>query len=68
MLGVALALTGQLLRALVIGFAYVRRGGKDRQIYAESLQQEGLFAHFCAILVLLVWERYAGEGSPGAGT
>jgi protein-S-isoprenylcysteine O-methyltransferase Ste14 len=43
--GIAVALSGQLLRALVIGFAYVRRGGKDKQIYAESLQQEGFFAH-----------------------
>lgn len=44
-LGIAVALSGQLLRALVIGFAYVRRGGKDKQIYADSLQQEGFFAH-----------------------
>ena len=44
-LGIAVALAGQLLRAMVIGFAYVRRGGKDKQIYADSLQQEGFFAH-----------------------
>ena len=43
--GIAVALSGQLLRAAVIGFAYVRRGGKDKQIYADSLQQEGFFAH-----------------------
>jgi protein-S-isoprenylcysteine O-methyltransferase Ste14 len=43
--GIAVALTGQLLRAVVIGFAYVRRGGKNKQIYADSLQQEGFFAH-----------------------
>jgi protein-S-isoprenylcysteine O-methyltransferase Ste14 len=43
--GIAVALSGQLLRALVIGFAYVRRGGKDKRIYADSLQQEGFFAH-----------------------
>ena len=44
-LGVAVALLGQLLRAVVIGFAYVRRGGKDKQIFADSLVQEGFFAH-----------------------
>lgn len=44
-LGVGVALSGQLLRAVVIGFAYVRRGGLNKQIYAESLQQEGFFAH-----------------------
>jgi protein-S-isoprenylcysteine O-methyltransferase Ste14 len=44
-LGIAVALAGQLLRALVIGFAYVRRGGKNKQIYADSLQQDGFFAH-----------------------
>lgn len=43
--GIGVALAGQLLRALVIGFAYVRRGGKDKQIYADSLQQDGFFAH-----------------------
>ena len=43
--GIAVALAGQLLRAMVIGFAYVRRGGKNKQIYADSLQQEGFFAH-----------------------
>jgi protein-S-isoprenylcysteine O-methyltransferase Ste14 len=45
LVGIGVALSGQLLRAMVIGFAYVRRGGKDKQIYAESLQQEGFFAH-----------------------
>lgn len=44
-LGIGVALAGQVLRALVIGFAYVRRGGKNKRIYADSLQQEGFFAH-----------------------
>jgi protein-S-isoprenylcysteine O-methyltransferase Ste14 len=43
--GFALAAVGQALRALVIGLAYVRRGGKDRRIYADVLVQEGFFAH-----------------------
>ena len=44
-LALLLMVSGQLLRALVIGFAYVRRGGKNRQIFAESLVVEGFFAH-----------------------
>lgn len=44
-LGIAVALLGQLLRAVVIGLAYIRRGGKDRRVYAEDLVQEGIFAH-----------------------
>jgi protein-S-isoprenylcysteine O-methyltransferase Ste14 len=43
--GIAVALSGQLLRALVIGFAYVKRGGLNKQIYAKTLQQQGFFAH-----------------------
>jgi protein-S-isoprenylcysteine O-methyltransferase Ste14 len=44
-LGVVIALAGQWLRAAVIGYAYVRRGGKNKQVYADSLVQEGFFAH-----------------------
>lgn len=44
-LGILVALAGQLLRAAVIGFAYIRRGGKDKQVYADALVQEGVFAH-----------------------
>lgn len=43
--GIMLAFTGQVLRALVIGFAYIRRGGKNKKIYADRLVQEGFFAH-----------------------
>jgi protein-S-isoprenylcysteine O-methyltransferase Ste14 len=43
--GIVVALSGQLLRAVVIGFAYIRRGGKNKQVYADSLVQEGIFAH-----------------------
>jgi protein-S-isoprenylcysteine O-methyltransferase Ste14 len=43
--GILVALSGQLLRAVVIGFAYIRRGGKNKQVYADSLVQEGVFAH-----------------------
>lgn len=44
-LGFALALTGQLLRILVIGLAYIRRGGLDRRVHADTLVVEGFFAH-----------------------
>ncbi len=44
-LGLAVALVGQLIRAITIGLAYIIRGGKNRQVYAETLVQEGIFAH-----------------------
>ena len=44
-IGLGVALSGQLLRALVIGLAYIKRGGKNRRVYAKALVQEGLFAH-----------------------
>jgi protein-S-isoprenylcysteine O-methyltransferase Ste14 len=44
-LGFAVAFAGQLLRAITIGLAYIIRGGKKRQVYAEALVQEGVFAH-----------------------
>ena len=43
--GIIVALSGQLLRAVVIGFAYIRRGGKNKQVFADALVQEGVFAH-----------------------
>ncbi len=44
-LGIAVALAGQVLRALVIGLAYIRRGGRNRQVSADELVQQGIFAH-----------------------
>ena len=43
--GVLVAATGQALRAAVVGFAYIIRGGKNRRVYAEGLVTEGFFAH-----------------------
>jgi protein-S-isoprenylcysteine O-methyltransferase Ste14 len=43
--GVAIALAGQLLRAAVIGLAYIRRGGLDKKVYADTLVTAGFFAH-----------------------
>src|SRR6185369_11260885 len=44
-LGLGIAMLGQLVRAVTIGLAYIKRGGKDRQVYADTLVQEGLFSH-----------------------
>ena len=44
-LGLVIAAAGQAVRALVVGLAYVPRGGKDRKVHADELVQEGLFAH-----------------------
>jgi protein-S-isoprenylcysteine O-methyltransferase Ste14 len=42
--GIALALAGQALRIVTIGFEYIERGGRDRQVYASKLVQGGIFA------------------------
>lgn len=44
-IGFALALLGQSLRAITIGLAYIKRGGKNKKVYAKTLVQEGVFAH-----------------------
>ena len=44
-IGLALALFGQVIRALVIGLVYITRGGQNRQIWANALVEGGIFAH-----------------------
>jgi protein-S-isoprenylcysteine O-methyltransferase Ste14 len=44
-IGIAIAFAGQFLRICVIGFAYIKRGGKKKKVYAQTLVQEGFFAH-----------------------
>jgi len=44
-LGFSLAMIGQAGRAITIGLAYIIRGGKRRQVYAEDLVKDGIFAH-----------------------
>jgi len=44
-LALILALLGEGLRAVVVGLAYIKRGGVDKKVYAERLVVEGLFAH-----------------------
>ena len=43
--GIVVAVLGQALRAAVIGLAYIRRGGRHRQVYAARLVTEGMFGH-----------------------
>jgi len=42
--GLLVAFTGQALRVAVVGYAYIVRGGKDREVYAEDLVTRGFFA------------------------
>ena len=44
-LGVALVVAGQAFRLAVIGFAYIKRGGKDGKVFAEKLVVRGFYAH-----------------------
>jgi protein-S-isoprenylcysteine O-methyltransferase Ste14 len=44
-LGLVIALAGQGLRAAVIGYAYIKRGGVNKRIHADQLVTQGLFAH-----------------------
>ena len=43
--GLLIGLSGQGLRAAVIGYAYIRRGGKNKQVYADGLVTGGFFNH-----------------------
>lgn len=40
---VAIAVLGLALRASVIGFAYIKRGGRGKRVYANDLVTEGMF-------------------------
>jgi protein-S-isoprenylcysteine O-methyltransferase Ste14 len=40
---VAITLSGVGFRAAVIGFAYIKRGGLNKKVYAENLVTEGFF-------------------------
>lgn len=45
LLGVAIAFAGQIFRFTVIGFAYIKRGGKEGKVYADDLVIQGFYAH-----------------------
>jgi len=42
-IGVALALLGQAVRLITIGFEYIHRGGKDGKVYAGRLVRGGVY-------------------------
>ncbi len=44
LIAVLICLLGLLVRASVIGFAYIKRGGLNKQVYAEDLVTTGIFA------------------------
>jgi len=43
--GVFVALLGLAVRAVTIGYEYIVRGGRHRQVYADHLVQGGVYAH-----------------------
>lgn len=43
--GLVVLIIGQTIRFVTIGLDYIKRGGKNRRIYAEGLVTGGLFAH-----------------------
>lgn len=44
-LGLVITVSGQLIRGLTIGLAYIVRGGQNKRVYAENLVTEGVFRH-----------------------
>lgn len=44
-LGLIITISGQLIRGLTIGLAYIVRGGQNKKVYAEKLVTEGIFHH-----------------------
>lgn len=43
--GLLVGLLGVVLRAAVVGIAYIKRGGRNKRIAADRLVTEGMFAH-----------------------
>jgi protein-S-isoprenylcysteine O-methyltransferase Ste14 len=43
--GVVMILAGEWIRFLTIGYEYIERGGKNKQIYASRLVTGGIYAH-----------------------
>jgi protein-S-isoprenylcysteine O-methyltransferase Ste14 len=43
--GIICALLGQTLRIVTVGYEYIERGGRNRQVYASKLVQGGVFGH-----------------------
>lgn len=45
LLGLVVTFSGEIIRGITIGLAYIIRGGKDKKVYAEKLVTEGIFNH-----------------------
>jgi protein-S-isoprenylcysteine O-methyltransferase Ste14 len=45
LIGLAVALLGQIVRGTTIGLEYIVRGGRNHRVYADTLVTEGLFRH-----------------------
>ena len=45
LIGLLVTCTGQAIRGATIGLAYIIRGGKGGQVYAEELVTQGIFNH-----------------------
>lgn len=43
--GIVIAVFGQVVRAFTIALKYIKRGGKDKKVYADDLVTEGIFNH-----------------------
>jgi protein-S-isoprenylcysteine O-methyltransferase Ste14 len=43
--GLLVMTLGQSVRIITIGYAYIKRGGLNKQIYAETVVRRGMFAH-----------------------
>jgi protein-S-isoprenylcysteine O-methyltransferase Ste14 len=43
--GIGASIAGQALRVMVIGLVYITRGGQNRQVWANTLVDTGMFAH-----------------------
>ena len=43
--GLLITIIGQLIRGVAISLAYIVRGGKDKNVYADDLITEGFFNH-----------------------
>lgn len=43
-IAIGIALCGLAFRSFVIGYAYIKRGGLNKKVYADTLVTEGLFA------------------------
>lgn len=44
-IGLVITIFGQLIRGITIALAYIVRGGKNKEVYADTLVINGLFSH-----------------------